>query len=1103
MKLPRRTQTQHNLSDQLSRHPDAVTKSYLGALYALQQAEYPDKFVHFAQSVREVIDQLARDNRMEKCKKLQGKDARKECLQRTFDPLGQNWYPESLFDVLAGRYADLSKVAHHDEDMDDKRARDVLSEIENVLDQLTVEPLAINAKIKALVEKPPSLDSAKKIVDLQRLPATQFYLIDKMGDEWLPYMRKAGFFENPPPRSKDRKSWDGSHWAPSLYLKKCVKAFGEDVADIILSCEFEHKDQRNPIVYTNLLACATLLTTANMEKVARKALQEKWDDFLEWLVFGSKYVAVAEKLYLGGRYSVSTRMLLRALKLKLSEPRLPTVNADGTVTKLRQLTAPIGAYEWEDALSKTPALARKNPIRVIKLLDRVLCKSIALDNKSWGRAKGSDDGWIWRPAIEDSAQNYAVTMQSMLLSRLRDCVVYAVQNGEGKEAMKVLHRRDYTIYRRLEMHVYAEFPGKFAREVSLSALWSFGLPGAYHEHYRLLKTRFPALPDATRQKITERIDEGYGPDLFESVKRRHGKAQAKGAEKLWKLRYLESIKDHLDPKHKRVYENLKKKIGEPEHPDYGSHVTIRDTAPDDATFEGKAPDKVFETVKKHKPPESLADTDDVAESFGRYVKNNPSECSQRAPLLGSASPRIQYELFSGLSDAVKKGESIEWDGVLSLIKAILARWADDQNRAARDSPDVQASGARWPGQSVTEYLYDPLLLLFWLVEEGLKNDSLDFGLKSRVWRVVKEIVKVGDKSAGRDEYFSAGHESRIRPSATGSKADPQKTAAADEPAGRQDLDSSLTRSLNSLNGVSFHILYHYSMWCRKHAGGETLDGDAKEIFDKYLSKRESHTVSRHAVLGVFLPGFDHADPGWAKSLPGKVRAPEKARVAFWEGYVFGKRMHLYMFDGLYKWYGEFMNGNIAAKPSLARIRESTIVHVMLAYFYNLEKADGIVESFLKKRDPEATELCVRQIGSIIRGKASDSEFDKEKLVRLWREGAFKEQDLGMWFIHSPLSKKDAIRLYRNHMEQYQGKIHMAYDPVYSLAEYVGDFPADVAKCLKKLIHRYDYVPEKFRDVLAELCKSEDPSVADECVGIVREAARRSLYWEDLLPKDRR
>lgn len=1102
MKLPQRTQAQHKLSDQLSEYSDAATKSYLGALYALQQEEYPDKFVHFVQSVREVIDQLARANPMEKCRKPRGKDCRKECLRHTFDPLERNWYPEVLFDALASMYDDLSKVAHHNEDMDDRRAHNVLSEIENVLDQLTVSPLAIKAEIKTLVGERPSLGSAKKIVDLQRLPATQFYMIDKMRDEWLPYMREAGFFENPPPWSADLKSWDGRHWAPSIYLQKCAKAFGKDVTEIILSCKFDHKDQRNPIVYTALLACATLLTTANMEKVAVKALEEKWDDFLEWLVLGSKYVAVAEKLYLEGRYSVSTRMLLRALKLELSEPRLPAVNADGTATKLRQLTAPIGAYGWENALSKTPALARKNPIRVIKLLDRILCKSIALDNKSMGRDKGHDDGGRWRPAIEDSAQNYAVTMQSMLVSRLRDCVVHAVQNGEGKEAMKVLHRRDYTIYRRLEMHVYAKFPDKFVPAASLSALWYFGYPGAYHEHYHLLKTVFPTLPDATRQKIMERIDEGYGPDVFESVKRLYGKARAKGAEKRWKLKYLESIKDHLDKKRKREYEKLRKKMGEPEHPDYGSYVKILDTEPDTSTFEGKSHDEVFEIVKEYKPPESLVDTDDIAESFGPYVKNNPHECSQRAPLLGSAAPRIQYELFSGLGDAVKKDGSIEWDGVLSLIKGVLARLVDDQNRAARDGPDAQAPGARWPGQSLAGHLYDPSLPLFWLVEEGLKKDSIDFGLKSRVWHIVKEMVKVGDKSAGRDEYF-AGREPRIRqPSAADAKADPQKIAEG-EPAGGPDTDSSLTRSLNSLNGVSFHILYHYSMWCRKHADGRALDGDAKVIFDGYLSRKESHTVSRHAVLGVFLPGFYQADPEWAKSLPGKVRAPEKARVAFWDGYVFGKRMHLYMFDGLQKWYGEFMNGSMAAKPHLARIRESTIAHVMLAYFYNSEKADGIVESFLRKGDPEATELCVRQIGSIIRGKAVDSEFNKEKLVRLWEEGAFKDRDLGMWFINSPLSKKESIRLYRNHMEQYQGKIHMAYDPVYSLDEYVGGFPADVAKCLKSLIHRYDYVPEKFRDVLEKLFKSEDPSVVDECIDIVKEAARRELHWEDLLPKDRR
>ena len=68
-----------------------------------------------------------------------------------------------------------------------------------------------------------------------------------------------------------------------------------------------------------------------MEKVGRKALDEDWDRFMGWDLFAVKYFEVAKKLYLEEKYDVSTRMLYRALKPKLSEP---TPDADGIVTEL-------------------------------------------------------------------------------------------------------------------------------------------------------------------------------------------------------------------------------------------------------------------------------------------------------------------------------------------------------------------------------------------------------------------------------------------------------------------------------------------------------------------------------------------------------------------------------------------------------------------------------------------------------------------------------------------------------------------------------------------------------------------------------------------------
>ena len=1047
MEPPRRTQAQDRLAQRLHGHSRDIGESYLGALHALGQKEYPDKFVHFAQSLREVIDQLARSNRCPECEKPRGEDRRK-CLQRAFDPLGDRWYLEPVLDALEGAYAGLSEAAHHRQKID-RQARDVLSEVEAALDHLTGSPHAINAEVAGILKEPPSLSSAKRLVALQMCPVTQSQLIEGMGDRWLPYMRKAGFFENRP--AKGQKPWHGGRWAPAAYLQKCTGAFGSEVADIILSCKL-HEEQRNPAVYGDLLGCAARLAVEDMEKVAKKALDEEWDVPIGRRWLGPEYVGVAERLYRGGRHSVSTRMLRRALRLELSEFRLGAPDAGGTA--LYRLAAPIGEHEWKESLAKIPALARKSPLPLVELLDCLLRESVELGSRAYGLYGLRDDGMCWPPR---DAPGSAATPCSELLGRLAYCVFHAVRSGEGSCAMKALYRGDLVTYRRLELCAYAEFPDEFKREAELSALLYFGCPRVHHEYCRLLEAAFPALPDWTRQEILYRIEAGYEPGVFEAKKRRYGEAGAKSAEKRWKLSYLEPIKGHLGPAQKRAYESLRKEMGGPERPDGGLRVAGFGEAPEIALLEGRGPDEVFEIAEKYEPPEPFASQKDAAEEFGAYVRGNPLECSRMAPRLGSAHPRIQHELFGGLCEAVDKGERVEWSVVLHMARDVAVRLSDGQN--SRQTPEPHTP--EWY-RLQTDSVYDPLPALFSLVERGFKRDSVDFELRETARGVVAELARVG---------------------------------AADEEPAYPRQKRSLYMSLDGLNGMSFHIVYRYAAWCSKHDESLTLAPEAKRIFDEYLDG-DCHTASRHAVLGTFLPDLYYLDREWARRLPERHHSKE-ARIAFWDGYVSGERVHRRVFEDMWKRYDEFMNKEIVRDLHVEPIHESTIHHVVLAYFYGWPNAARIVETALEKRCDEVLERCVEQIGLVIKDKDADPK-SKEKLVYLWKHDAFKKYDLGMWFINTPLDRKTSIGLYRDHVRQYAGKIRRAYDPLDRLAEYAEEFPSDVAECLKALVLKYEYdaVPSGFDDLVKRLSGSADPRARATCKNIAEKSVHERPDRED-------
>ena len=477
----------------------------------------------------------------------------------------------------------------------------------------------------------------------------------------------------------------------------------------------------------------------------------------------------------------------------------------------------------------------------------------------------------------------------------------------------------------------------------------------------------------------------------------------------------------------------------------------------DPDFDDKGPDEVFDLVKEYGRPDPFL-SKDAADAFEGYVRDNPSECSKRAPGLGSAHPRIQRGLLLGLRDAVKDGERIEWGGVLSLIRDVVSRF--EQNRARPGEPAPE-----------TESLRSALLPLFWLVEDGFKENSVDYGLRSEARGVVEDLVRIGSADGEYEEY-------------------PGRTGALDV-------------SLNNLNGVSFHALYHYASWCRTHDESLALVPEARRIFDEYLDG-DDHTVSRHAVLGIFLPGLYYLDQEWARSVPKRIPSSEKAKIAFWDGYVFGRQMYSYAFEDLWEWYDEFMDGPVRQNPDLARMLEATAGHVMMAYFYDLEHADGIVERILEKNDPGAVELCVQQAGPVLAGKRDDPDFNKARLAGLWRHPSLKGHNLDAWFIGTPLDDEEAITLYRNHITQYRGRISGTCNPVYKLAEYAEGFPLQVAECLEALIprHKGDIVPDEACEIWETLRRSKDPEVEALCKKIKPMLRMSYPHWSGAGPAAR-
>ena len=1066
----RLTSKQKDLMSQLSRYDTRIKEAYQGAIHAIQQEEYPDRLAHFAYSLRDVIDLLARSRqtKTERNKPLD-KNVRKFLLQSVIDPVGRP-ADDNRYDILVDEHAELSSIAHSKKEISDEQARNKLSAVEDILHLLTTPQLTINKEIEEIVSRHPSTKDAERLVEMQFRVATQSTLLKELPEGWLPYMIDARFFKDPSPIAVANGHPVYVNWAPSRYLIKCVNAFPREVTDIILSCVFKDTKKRNPAVYVDFITCALGLPIDCVEKIGQKILDEQWHDVIKIHGFIDKYVEIMEKMYLNERYSIAIKLAYHAFAPKLQTSHLPVSNSQDKEINDETMEAHFDPHWFEETLrDKIPKMVRKNSVLIMELIATLLDEYIKLDpQRGKINSKYNDGSDIWRYAIEEPNQNWQSNIKSILVTHLRDCSLY-LGNGDVqklKDVMSTMHQKDYRIYRRLELYIYAQFPHVFKREIILSILWYFDKTYTHHEYYNLIKIAFSDLPTHVKQRIVESIDSGFEPKEFERIKNEDGENTAKDREKKWKIRHFEPIKDKLDEEHSKTHSKLIEESGVPEHPDYLPYQTMSMKKPtiEPDLFSDKTVDQVFEIVKNRTiPKESFAFYDTTITAFRKHIESIPLEYSKKASELELSDTTIQYELFSGLESAVQKDKGIEWEGVLSLIEHIVSSIPRGKNYAFE--------------------FYDTIQRICSLIEVGFKKDSIGFQLKDRVWQVITPLVEIGTHTQESKDY----------PNNEG---------------------DSLEMSLNNINGMSFHVVYQYAVWCKRH-GSMTgvLVPEAKQVFEDYLDKKlGGHTVSRHAVLGVFFPNFYDLDRRWIKNILEKIHSGKNEWIAFWDGYVRWNKLYGYVFDDLYKWYDQFLNKEgLIRNPKLEQPYNSTINHAMLAYFYDLKNADRFVEKFLGDADKLAgkdddedklsIKHCIHHIGMIIKDKDNDQKFNKQKLIDMWRRPSVLRCDLDRWFKDSPLDKKTTILLYLNYIKEYQEEFNLNYASIDALCSYIEGFPQEVADCIEILIDKRlnDYIPEeKIRDILKSLLKINDNQINTKCRTIIENMARLDYDWRDLL-----
>lgn len=990
---------QRSLSNRLEQHGPDVKFAYLGSIYALNSEDYPEKLVHFAHSLREVIDLLTKKSlALEDRKKKIDEKTRIQLLKTTFDPLGYHHSYDEFYAELVSYYNNLSDISHHSEKTTTEKCKNYLFEIESILELLTKPVSDILDITDEILSHIPSEENAKKLQEYLFLHSTQSVLIQKLSVDWLPFLQVTGFFKNPAPSKKQNETRTHPYWMPSHFLQKCTKKYPEKITEIILECKFDNVNNRNRTIFYDFLECASKLPAIHSNKVAKKAIDENWHDFISVNWFAEKYGSVMEKLYLHDEYELAKKFAFNLFKPIIYEEKYTDI-FEG-IDPIKKIKCPFDHYMFEQILEKTiPKLVQKNHFVVIEILISLLNQSLLPFDKY-------SVNWIF--SIEDNRKNFTFfDMRRLFVYHLRDCLNFVGENhlSELKRVMKLLSDQEHTIFRRLELFVYSRYPDEFNDAIP-KVLETFVDDEFIHEYYKLIKKTFASIPIENQNNIVELIDHGVNKDLYEKWVKSSDETQATEYNEKWKLEKLEPISEYLDKKHKLQYDQLLKKFGKPEHPGFLHalpEVQIGGPKSPSKIFDGKSIEDILRIIKIHEPESRILPHEDgILVSFENFVEANPLDFSSKCNELKDSEPFVLYSLFSGLNRAVKNNQELDWEKILDLVEPIVT--------SANNDPYLPKS-------------FDPFGAVCDLIKVGLEKKNIPIGVKKKLWQLIEIIVEIGDRISVNEENY---------------------------PSPERD---SLNISINDINGNSFHILHRYVWWCFDNDEGKKIPQEVKTIYENYLNKNTPHTISRHATFGVYFTNFVYFDKLWTENILPKIQTDKKLIIAFWDAYINTAQPNRYAYGVLYDFYVRFATGNLVLQNT--PIHDKTIEHVTIGYLNDVPKYDELFTEFYNHAECESVSKCGEHIGFLLRNSKADHQL-KEKIEKLWSNDKFiKCCKLEYWFAKSPLTKQKSIQYLLNYLKNSPKKFNLTYFPLDEFQGYVSDYPDEIADCIILILDKLE------------------------------------------------
>jgi hypothetical protein len=790
----------------------------------------------------------------------------------------------------------------------------------------------------------------------------------RLGDPtWLPILNKEGYFEHPAEPEVLPKGRIRAHiWPPSRYLRTIAKAAPQDVAAIM-----SRFSTRNWLVIDDVVEAARAMPASSAAK----------------LVPVIQAAVESESLHTG--FSHASELSVSLATAGEVSAALDLANALFTPSFDSGQEEPRRRDEhWykEGLKMAAPALATAAPMQFPAQISNWLEASIR--TKGYVSTEtGDDSSYMWRPTLDDGEENREYDFASFMAGQVRAAFQAAMESGglSLAAALAILNRFKFGVFRRLEVFLIAHYANQdeaLAKRYILTRRY-LDEYNIRTEYAALLGRCWPLLSNAEQETWYGWVD--AGPDVdeqnraFEAWMGRPPAAQEREDRvNYWRFEKLLWIRDHLSGKRAAFVDQMLKKMGEPQQNrvavEWGSKSPISINE-----LSGKSLVDALGIVMGWKPKESDGhtgmDIDGLVSTFGQYVAEHPHRHSSDAVALKGVAPHFVRKFIQQMTEAIKKGESVELLTVLSLCDWVVAQPSEFKTKQVFPFGRLIDPDWQWARDEVGRFVEEVCK-----AKTGQVPTFEGVELQTRMWDLLKQLCE--DR--------------------------PQSNILRDTKTDDPRLVDYLDLGINSSRGRAVAAALEYARWRANHLkvvrdGREIVPGgfgsmaEVRQMLEWQIAPT-NRRVETLAVLGSRLGLLYWIDRNWlaAKAealfdLRGIEREPAVTEGwAAWNAFLVWVPAHI-------EFYRLFQSQFAYAVDQASRLPTGTEgsqmrpmqhlgEHLMLLYGrgdLGLDDDSGLLRRFVSSAAPELRRYAIGFVGQSIGRTRDVPRAAIERFQTLW------------------------------------------------------------------------------------------------------------------------